>query len=136
MCETDRPDKPFCDPVRVQRVAKKLDGAALLAALNAKDATNETRFAAIQKFADDLGAAIMNEFREESRRGVLGADEMMLVTAFAHIFVLGSTPGLGETCRRLAADPFVSAARAHFKSDEQASANPLRAQAVASFFGA
>ena len=110
-----RPDKDFLDARHAQKLAGKADGAALLAALDAPDATDESRFAAIQKYADDLEDAFRKEFPGAAE---LGSDDFLPVVSLVRAFLIGSVPGLGATLQRLSADPFALRVGVHFQPPE------------------
>ena len=128
-----RPDKPFVDPRRAQRIAAKVDGAALFAALGDPNATDEARFAAIRKYADELYDAAAEEFRDERQAGELGSDELQPVIALVRAFVIGANPGLGVALERLSADPFVLRVGVHFQQQEHQD-HPLRASVASTLF--
>ena len=131
----NRPDKPFIDPAPARRIAAKLDGAALLAALDAPDATDETRIAAVAAYADRLDEAIMEEYRELiAQRGEgLGTDDLIPIVANVRAFVMGATPGLKDALARLAGTPFGDTATIAFMQGEH-QAHPLRATVANSLF--
>ena len=125
-----RPEKPFVDVARAQKIAAKLDGAALLAALDAPDATDESRFKAIETYADGLHDAIKAEFPGAAN---LGSDEFLPVISLVRAFLVGSVPGLGAALERLANDPFVFRVGPHFQQEEHYD-HPLRATVAATLF--
>ena len=129
----NQPEKPFVDARRAQRIAAKVDGTALLAALDAPNATDEARFEAIRKYADAFHDAAVEEFREELRDGQLGTDELLPVVALVRAFAIGATPGLGAALERLSADPFVLRANAHFARGENTQ-HPIRATVASTLF--
>ena len=111
------------DVRRAQRIAAKVDGASLLAALGDANATDEARFEAIRKYADEIFDAAKEEFREERE---LGSDEMQPVVALVRALVIGANPGLGAALERLSADPFALRVGPHFMQKEHQD-HPLRA---------
>ena len=121
--QQSRPDKPFVDVRHAQRIAAKVDGSSLLAALGDPNATDEARFEAIRKYADAISDAAKAEFAEERE---LGSDELQPVVALVRAFVIGANPGLGAALERLAADPFVLRVGPHFMQKEHQD-HPLRA---------
>ena len=68
IAKQQRLDKDFLDARHAQKLAGTADGAALLAALDAPDATDESRFEAIRKYADDLDEAFRTEFPGAAER--------------------------------------------------------------------
>ena len=129
----NRPDKPFIDPARAQRIAARVDGAALLAALGDPNATDEARIDAIRAYA--LEAAAMDEFRDlVAQRGEgLGTDDFIPILANVRAFVAGATPGLKAALARLAEDPFALRAPAAFMQGEHLD-HPLRATVANTLF--
>ncbi len=125
-----RPDRPFVDAARAQKIAAKLDGAALLAALDAPDATDDSRFEAIRKYADDLYDAIKAEFPGKSE---LGSDEFLPVLSLVRTLLIGSVPGLGAALERLSNDPFALRVGPHFQQEEHYD-HPLRATVASTLF--
>ena len=121
--QQSRPDKPFVDVRRAQRIAARVDGASLLAALGDANATDEARFEAIRKYADEIFDAAKEEFREERE---LGSDEMQPVVALVRAFVIGANPGLAAALERLSSDPFALRVGPHFMQKEHQD-HPLRA---------
>ena len=130
-----RPDKPFIDPARAQRIAARVDGAALLAALGDPNATDEARFDAIRAYADAIEAAAAEEFRDlVAQRGEgLGTDDFIPILANVRAFVAGATPGLKAALARLAEDPFALRAPVAFMQGEHLD-HPLRATVANTLF--
>ena len=129
----NRPDKTFVDARRAQRVAAKVDGAALFAALGDPNATDEVRFEAIRKYADEIMDAVAEEFREELQDGGLGSDELQPVIVLVRTFVIGANPGLDVVLERLSSDPFVLRVGGHFQQEEHQD-YPLRASVATTLF--
>ena len=129
----NRPNKSFVDARRAQRVAAKVDGASLFAALGDPNATDEVRFEAIRKYADEIMDAVAEEFREELQDGGLGSDELQPVIALVRTFVIGANPGLDVVLERLSADPFVLRVGDHFQQKEHED-YPLRASVATTLF--
>ena len=130
-----RPDKPFIDPARAQRIAARVDGGALLAALGDPNATDEARIDAIRAYADAIEAAAMDEFRDlVAQRGEgLGTDDFIPILANVRAFVAGATPGLKAALARLAEDPFALRAPVAFMQGEHLD-HPLRATVANTLF--
>ena len=130
-----RPDKPFIDPARAQRIAARVDGAALLAALGDPNATDEARIDAIRAYADAIEAAAVDEFRDlVAQRGEgLGTDDFIPILANVRAFVAGATPGLKAALARLAEDPFALRAPVAFMQGEHLD-HPLRATVANTLF--
>ena len=130
-----RPDKPFIDPARAQRIAARVDGAALLAALGDPNATDEARIAAIRAYADAIEAAAAEEFRDlVAQRGEgLGTDDFIPILANVRALVIGATPGLKAALERLAEDPFALRAPVAFMQGEHLD-HPLRATVANTLF--
>ena len=131
----NRPDKPFIDPARARRIAARVDGAALLAALGDPNATDEARIAAIRAYADAIEAAAAEEFRDlVAQRGEgLGTDDFLPLLANVRALVIGATPGLKAALARLAEDPFALRAPVAFMQGEHLD-HPLRATVANTLF--
>ena len=131
----NRPDKPFIDPARARRIAARVDGAALLAALGDPNATDEARIAAIRAYADAIEAAAAEEFRDlVAQRGEgLGTDDFLPLLANVRALVIGATPGLKAALERLAEDPFALRAPVAFMQGEHLD-HPLRATVANTLF--
>ena len=130
IAKQQRPDKDFLDVRHAQKLAGTADGAALLAALDAPDATDESRFEAIRKYADDLEDAFRTEFPGAAE---LGSDDFLPVVSLVRAFLVGSVPGLGATLERLSADPFVLRVGTHFQQPEH-HGHPMRATVGSTLF--
>jgi hypothetical protein len=97
------------------------------------NATDEVRFEAIRKYADEIMDAVAEEFREELQGGGLGTDELQPVITLVRAFVIGANPGLGAALERLSADPFALSVGPHFQEKEHQD-YPLRASVAATLF--
>lgn len=129
----NRPDKPFADARRAQRIAAKVDGASLFTVLGDPNATDEVRFEAIRKYADEIMDAVAEEFREELQDGEFGSDELQPVVALVRAFLIGANPGLGVVLERLSSDPFALRVGGHFQQEEHLD-HPLRATVASTLF--
>jgi hypothetical protein len=97
------------------------------------DATDEARFEAIRKFADEIFDATAEEFREELRGGAFGSDEFQPLVALVRELAIGANPGLKAALERLSADPFAFRAAVHFQQPEHQD-HPLRATVASTLF--